>query len=108
MGDYLETTSKECDAFIEGLRCKSRRLRWMLEMLGCESMADVRDALTHIDGRELDVLCMRLGVQPYDRRHTLCEVGDKFGVTRERIRQIEWKAARKVTYRGGRFTRRLG
>jgi RNA polymerase primary sigma factor len=31
-----------------------------------------------------------------DREHTLEEIGDRYGVTRERIRQIEGKALRKL------------
>ena len=52
------------------------------------------EALTE---READVLRMRFGM--YDgRTHTLEEVGQIFGVTRERIRQIENKAIRKLRH----------
>ena len=59
------------------------------------------EALTEILGtltkREADVLKMRFGM--YDgRNHTLEEVGQIFGVTRERIRQIENKAIRKLRH----------
>ena len=59
------------------------------------------EALTEILGtlteREADVLRMRFGM--YDgRTHTLEEVGQIFGVTRERIRQIENKAIRKLRH----------
>jgi len=59
------------------------------------------EALTEILGtltqREADVLKMRFGM--FDgRNHTLEEVGQKFGVTRERIRQIENKAIRKLRH----------
>ena len=59
------------------------------------------EALTEILGtltqREADVLKMRFGM--YDgRNHTLEEVGQKFGVTRERIRQIENTANRKLRH----------
>ena len=59
------------------------------------------EALTEILGtlteREADVLRMRCGM--YDgRTHTLEEVGQIFGVTRERIRQIENKAIRKLRH----------
>jgi RNA polymerase primary sigma factor len=36
--------------------------------------------------------------RPYNNPHTLEEVGKEFGVTRERIRQIEAKAPRKLRY----------
>ena len=59
-----------------------------------EALAEILDTLTQ---READVLRMRFGM--YDgRTHTLEEVGQIFGVTRERIRQIENKAIRKLRH----------
>jgi RNA polymerase primary sigma factor len=45
--------------------------------------------------REFDVICLRFGLQD-NIVHTLEEVGQQFGVTRERIRQIESKAIGKL------------
>ena len=59
-----------------------------------EALNEILDTLTD---READVLRMRFGM--YDgRTHTLEEVGQIFGVTRERIRQIENKAIRKLRH----------
>ena len=59
-----------------------------------EALKEILDTLTE---READVLRMRFGM--YDgRTHTLEEVGQTFGVTRERIRQIENKAIRKLRH----------
>ena len=59
-----------------------------------EALKEILDTLTD---READVLKMRFGM--YDgRTHTLEEVGQIFGVTRERIRQIENKAIRKLRH----------
>ena len=59
-----------------------------------EALAEILGTLTE---READVLKMRFGM--YDgRTHTLEEVGQIFGVTRERIRQIENKAIRKLRH----------
>ena len=59
-----------------------------------EALREILDTLTE---READVLRMRFGM--YDgRTHTLEEVGQIFGVTRERIRQIENKAIRKLRH----------
>jgi len=59
-----------------------------------EALNEILDTLTD---READVLRMRFGM--YDgRNHTLEEVGQIFGVTRERIRQIESKALRKLRH----------
>ena len=48
--------------------------------------------------REEKVILMRFGADPYKKPHTLEEVGKEFGVTRERIRQIEAKALRKLRH----------
>lgn len=65
------------------------------------SNAMLSEALTEILGtlteREADVLRMRFGMYA-GRTHTLEEVGQIFGVTRERIRQIENKAIRKLRH----------
>ena len=59
-----------------------------------EALKEILDTLTE---READVLRMRFGM--YDgRTHTLEEVGHIFNVTRERIRQIENKAIRKLRH----------
>ncbi len=59
-----------------------------------EALEEILGTLTQ---READVLKMRFGI--YDgRTHTLEEVGKTFGVTRERIRQIENKAIRKLRH----------
>ncbi len=63
------------------------------------------DALGALREREAEVLKMRKGLVD-GRQHTLEEVGQHFGVTRERIRQIENKALRKLKYHESR-TRQL-
>ena len=57
-------------------------------------MDDVLDSLTE---RERRVLELRFGLDD-GRSRTLEEVGREFGVTRERIRQIEAKALRKLRH----------
>ncbi|MCY3878741.1 MAG: RNA polymerase sigma factor RpoD [Rhodobacteraceae bacterium] len=54
-------------------------------------------ALGGLTGREERVLRMRFGIG-MNTDHTLEEVGQQFGVTRERIRQIEAKALRKLKH----------
>lgn len=59
-----------------------------------EALSEILNTLTE---READVLRLRFGM--YDgKTHTLEEVGQIFGVTRERIRQIENKAIRKLRH----------
>ena len=63
------------------------------------NLTDIRpkiaEAISTLSAREIEVLEMRFGM-PDGIRRTLEEVGDRFQVTRERIRQIEAKAIRKL------------
>jgi RNA polymerase primary sigma factor len=59
-----------------------------------EKVSKVLNSLTPREGR---VLRLRFGLKD-GRPHTLDEVGRKFGVTRERIRQIEAKALRRLRH----------
>ena len=63
--------------------------------------SDLRDTMSRLLGtltpREERVLRMRFGIGTKSE-HTLQEVGDKFSVTRERVRQIEAKALRKLKH----------
>ena len=63
-----------------------------------DSMRDVvKEVLDSLTPREAKVLRMRFGVE-MATDHTLEEVGKQFDVTRERIRQIEAKALRKLRH----------
>jgi len=82
LGDFIEdsNTAVPIDAAIyESLR---------------GATADILDSLTQ---REAKVLRMRFGIE-MNTDHTLEEVGKQFDVTRERIRQIEAKALRKLRH----------
>jgi RNA polymerase primary sigma factor len=57
----------------------------------------IRNVLGFLSEREREVLEMRFGLND-GKDHTLEEVGKNFGVTRERIRQIEAKALRKLRH----------
>jgi RNA polymerase primary sigma factor len=89
LGDFIEDDS--------GLAPDDSAIHQMLS----ERMNDV---LTSLNAREHRVLQLRFGLQD-GRCYTLEEVGQKFGVTRERIRQIEAKALSKL--RHPRRSRRL-
>lgn len=59
----------------------------------------LEEAMEVLTQKEADVIRMRFGLGT-DDDHTLEEVGQKFGVTRERIRQIEAKALHKLAHPG--------
>lgn len=78
------------------------RLRAAPHVLGEEEVSDelldvVREVLSSLTPREQEVLVLRYGLED-GRTRTLEEVGRRFGVTRERIRQIEAKALRKLRH----------
>lgn len=82
LGDFIEDTTAASPAE----KAESKMLR--------EQLLQVLDTLTP---RENEVLLMRYGLRD-GRPKTLEEVGKEFNVTRERIRQIEAKALRKLRH----------
>ncbi|MCI0486132.1 MAG: RNA polymerase sigma factor RpoD [Blastocatellia bacterium] len=63
------------------------------------SLREITDeVLKSLTPREEKVIKMRFGLGPNGSEHTLEEVGQHFAVTRERIRQIEAKALRKLRH----------
>lgn len=52
----------------------------------------IAEVVSSLDPHQQQIIKMRFGLHPYNREYSLQEIGNKFGVTRERIRQIEKKA----------------
>ena len=66
------------------------------EMAGRQILREyVQEILKDLDPREQKILKLRFGLED-GVSHTLEEVGEEFGVTRERIRQIEAKALERI------------
>jgi RNA polymerase primary sigma factor len=82
LGDFIEDSTMESP----------------IDMATVESLKEAtRDVLSGLTAREAKVLRMRFGID-MNTDHTLEEVGKQFDVTRERIRQIEAKALRKLRH----------
>ncbi len=64
-------------------------------MMDLDDLERVLGRLDELDDREADVLRMRFGLEPFDPM-TLREVGERLGLTRERVRQLENQALRKL------------
>jgi RNA polymerase primary sigma factor len=76
-------------------------------VLADEVTAKIGRALSALSEREREVVRLRFGIGT-DREHTLEEIGERFALTRERIRQIEGQALRKLRGPlGGRDLRAL-
>ena len=82
LGDFIE--DKDADAPVKTVAHELLR-------------EDLAEVLGSLSPRERDVLRLRFGMDD-GRQRTLEEVGQLFGVTRERIRQIEAKALRKLRH----------
>jgi RNA polymerase primary sigma factor len=65
------------------------------ELVEHDVLKSVREMLTTMDPREATVLKMRFGLEEHEP-HTLKEIGESLGLTRERVRQIETEALGKL------------
>lgn len=59
-------------------------------------LTDVHKMLNQLNQKEKDVLIMRYGLDDNGQKKTLDEIGTRYGVSRERIRQIETRAISKL------------
>jgi len=65
-------------------------------LLAQVSMSEkIEEALSNLSDREEDILRMRFGIG-YEDSYTLDEIGNRYSLTRERIRQIERRALKKL------------
>ncbi|MBI3158524.1 MAG: sigma-70 family RNA polymerase sigma factor [Chloroflexi bacterium] len=88
-----EDEDSELGMFVEDEKTPSPTQATYQNLL-CQKIEDVLKTLTP---REARILRLRFGLEN-GRTYTLEEVGEKFGLTRERIRQIEGKALRRLRH----------
>jgi RNA polymerase primary sigma factor len=94
----LETPVGSEDSSILGDFIEDENVVTPLDAASRELLRDqIRNALLYLNERERQVLELRFGLLD-GRDHTLEEVGQRLGVTRERVRQIEAKALRKLRH----------
>ncbi|MFT5562142.1 MAG: RNA polymerase primary sigma factor, partial [Litorivivens sp.] len=89
LGDFLDSNNNLGDSAAVGSPIDSATDEGLQEA--------TRGVLAGLTAREAKVLRMRFGID-MNTDHTLEEVGKQFDVTRERIRQIEAKALRKLRH----------
>jgi len=89
LGDFLDSDSSLCESSYVGSPVDTATDEGLREA--------TRGILSGLTAREAKVLRMRFGID-MNTDHTLEEVGKQFDVTRERIRQIEAKALRKLRH----------
>lgn len=73
-----------------------RTLRMMLQPKDGKHTQSIGRAVATLTDREREVVKLRYGIG-YVRSHTLKETGDVFGICKERLRQIQCKAERKLS-----------
>jgi RNA polymerase primary sigma factor len=69
---------------------------------------ELNKTLSSLKPRERDIIESYFGVNIETESLTLEDIGDKYGLTKERIRQIKEKAIRKLRHNGGRLFELLG
>ena len=90
---YLNRSNRDSHQFLEDSSINSP-----IDDASIRGLKDATDEiLASLTAREAKVLRMRFGIG-MNSDHTLEEVGQQFSVTRERIRQIEAKALRKLKH----------
>lgn len=73
-----------------------RESQYREELINQKQHAVIMSILDQLDGREKDILIYRYGLNARNEPQTLEQVGDRFGVTKERIRQLESRALKKL------------
>jgi RNA polymerase primary sigma factor len=93
---HLSDRLADSDLEVEGQIEDSKTPPVEYQIVKSSIQQQIRDILEELDEKEATVLKLRFGLDD-DRPQTLQEIGDRLSLTRERIRQIEQKAMRKLS-----------
>jgi len=75
---------------------ETRANEFQEELINQKQHQLIMGILSQLDGREKDIIMFRFGLTQGTEPQTLEQVGNRFGVTKERIRQLEARALRKL------------
>ncbi|MFH5806749.1 sigma-70 family RNA polymerase sigma factor [Alienimonas sp. DA493] len=90
--DRFRTGKEEVFQFSQ----EERANPYMDELTNTRQRKVIGDILMELDDRERDILRYRYGLEQGSEPQTLEQVGNRFGVTKERIRQLEGRALKKL------------
>jgi len=68
----------------------------LLKLQNASQREKIKELLTRINERDAEIIRLRFGLTPGTKPQTLQKVGEHFGVTKERIRQLEARAFKKL------------
>lgn len=101
--ESLEELMEQNEQMFSDNGIENEKMIASFELWSCSS--DLLNKIKCLKSREQDVLLLRFGIG-CEREYTLEEIGNRLHITRERVRQIENKAIRKMRYLYGLGTER--
>lgn len=88
---YLDCSDdKDGDVYDYYLKDESLNARHFIDDLNhIDKMNEIKKYLNTVNPRNKKIISLRYGIFEYKNRHTLAEISDEIGITKERVRQIE-------------------
>ncbi len=90
---YLDCTDKsdgDGDVYDYYLKDESLNARNFIDDLNhIDKMTEIKKYLNTLNPRNKEIISLRFGIFEYKNRHTLAQISDKIGITKERVRQVQ-------------------